>query len=104
MLITGILQKIGIKVEVNNYEMGALNNLIRTRKYEGLFFGQIVNHESDLYAFWHSSQRTDPGLNIALYSNPKVDVLLEKERLVLIINKPIENVLHGWLFRIHLLL
>lgn len=72
------LKKIGIQVEIENYEMGALNNLIRARKYQGLFFGQVVNNESDLYAFWHSSQRTDPGLNIALYSNPKVDSLLEK--------------------------
>lgn len=77
-IIAEQLQKVGIRVEIKNYEMGALNNLIRARKYEGLFFGQVVSHESDLYAFWHSSQRTDPGLNIAMYSNPRVDALLEK--------------------------
>jgi ABC-type transport system substrate-binding protein len=37
----------------------------------------MVNHESDLYLFWHSSQRADPGLNVALYNNKRVDTLLE---------------------------
>jgi len=30
--------------------------------------------------FWHSSQRLDPGLNIALYANIKADKLLEQAR------------------------
>lgn len=77
-MIAEQLKQVGIKVEIKNYDMGALNNLIRSRKYESLFFGQIVNNESDLYAFWHSSQKNDPGLNIALYSNATVDSVLEK--------------------------
>jgi len=42
-----------------------------------LFFGQVINNESDLYSFWHSSLRQDPGLNVGLYNNRKVDNLLE---------------------------
>jgi peptide/nickel transport system substrate-binding protein len=34
----------------------------------------------DLFALWHSSQRTDPGLNIAMYANVKADKLLAKAR------------------------
>ena len=34
----------------------------------------------DFFAFWHSSQRNDPGLNIAMYTNAKVDKLLEDAR------------------------
>jgi peptide/nickel transport system substrate-binding protein len=30
-----------------------------------------------LFAFWHSSQRKDPGLNVAIYTNAKVDKILE---------------------------
>ena len=72
------LAKIGAKVELRVFETGALNqNVIQPRKYDALFFGQVINHESDLFAFWHSSQRSDPGLNIALYTNAKVDKLLE---------------------------
>lgn len=78
LLIKEQLQKIGVEVDVSKvYETGQLNQLIRARSYEALFFGQIVNHESDLYSFWHSSQRTDPGLNIAMYNNKKVDTILE---------------------------
>jgi len=72
------LSKIGVKVDIQKvYEMGPLNQVIRNREYEALFFGQIINHESDLYSFWHSSQRKDPGLNISMYSSPKVDKILE---------------------------
>jgi ABC-type transport system substrate-binding protein len=63
------------------FEGGYLNqNVIRPRKYDALLFGQIVNRDLDLYAFWHSSQKNDPGLNIALYSNPKADKILENLR------------------------
>ncbi len=72
------LEQLGVLVDVKVYETGQLNQLIRARDYESLFFGQVINHESDLFSFWHSSQRTDPGLNIALYSNPSLDSLLEK--------------------------
>jgi peptide/nickel transport system substrate-binding protein len=72
------LGEIGIEVEINKYEMGALNSLIRNRNYEVLFFGQVINNESDLYAFWHSSQISDPGLNIAMYSNSRIDNILER--------------------------
>ncbi len=77
-LIKEQLAKLGAEVDISKvYETGQLNQLIRARDYEALFFGQIINHESDLYSFWHSSQRTDPGLNIAMYNNKKVDTLLE---------------------------
>lgn len=73
------LEKIGVRVNIDKvYEMGPLNQIIRNREYEALFFGQIINHESDLFSFWHSSQRKDPGLNISMYSNPKVDKILEE--------------------------
>jgi peptide/nickel transport system substrate-binding protein len=71
------LEKIGAMVDIQKvYEMGPLNQVIRNRDYEALFFGQIINHESDLYSFWHSSQAKDPGLNISMYSNVTVDKLL----------------------------
>ncbi len=72
------LEAIGAKVEVKIFEIGSLNqDVIRPRKYEALFFGQIVGNQGDLFAFWHSSQRNDPGLNIAMHTNAKVDKILE---------------------------
>jgi peptide/nickel transport system substrate-binding protein len=77
-LIKQDLATIGIKVEVKTFETGNLNqNVIRPREYDALLFGEIINNESDLFAFWHSSQRKDPGLNVAMYTNVKVDKILE---------------------------
>ena len=78
LLIEQDLRDVGMKVDIKTFEAGNLNQaVIRPRKYDALLFGQIINHESDLYAFWHSSQRKDPGLNVAMYTNVKVDKLLE---------------------------
>ncbi len=77
-LVAEDLRAIGMKVDVKTFEVGNLNQtVIRPRQYDVLLFGQIINHESDLFAFWHSSQRKDPGLNIAMYTNAKVDKILE---------------------------
>ena len=73
--------KIGIEVRTQIFEQGDLNqNVIRPRKYDALLFGEIVGRDLDLFAFWHSSQRNDPGLNVAMYTNSKVDKLLEEAR------------------------
>ena len=77
-LIKENLTTLGMKVEIKTFEKGNLNqSVIRPRKYDVLLFGQIINHESDLFAFWHSTQRKDPGLNVAMYTNVKVDKILE---------------------------
>lgn len=72
---------IGAAVTVKVYEPSDLyQNVIRTRNYDALLFGEAIGKDRDLYAFWHSSQRNAPGLNIALYANSKTDVLLENIR------------------------
>lgn len=74
-------QQLGARVDVKIFEVGDLNqNIIRPRKYDTLLFGEVLGRDLDLYPFWHSSQRNDPGLNIALYANPKTDKLLEDYR------------------------
>jgi len=74
-------EKIGAKVDVKIFESGDLNqNVIQPRKYDALLFGEVIGNDPDPYAFWHSSQRFDPGLNIALYANVTTDKLLEKAR------------------------
>ena len=80
-IIKAEFEKIGAKVDIQKvYEMGPLNQVIRDREYEALFFGQIINQESHLYSFWHSSQRKAPGLNISMYNNAKVDKILEESQ------------------------
>lgn len=77
-------EELGAEITLRVYDPGDLHqNIIRPRKYDALFFGEIIGRESDPFAFWHSSQRNDPGLNIALYTNKTVDDLLNRGRTVL---------------------
>ena len=77
-------KQLGVQADVRVFETGDLNqNVIRPRKYDALLFGEIVGFNPDPFAFWHSSQRNDPGLNIALYTNAKVDKILEGLRTTL---------------------
>lgn len=80
-ILKNIWEQMGAKVNLNIFENSDLNqNVIRKRNYEILLFGEVVGRDPDPFAFWHSSQRNDPGLNIALYANSKVDDLLESAR------------------------
>lgn len=77
-LIKQQLSIIGVEVVVKVFEIGTLNeNSIRGRDFEALLFGQVIKHDTDVFAFWHSSQKTTPGLNITGYTNKQVDALLE---------------------------
>ena len=74
-------ESIGAKVNLKIFEYGDLSqNIIKTRKYDALLFGEFIGKDLDLYAFWHSSQRNSPGLNVAMYVNSKTDKLLETAR------------------------
>lgn len=80
-LVKDAWTKLGARVGVKVFESGDLyQNIIKTRKYDALLFGIEVGKDRDLYAFWHSSQRNAPGLNVAMYTNSKVDKILEEIR------------------------
>jgi peptide/nickel transport system substrate-binding protein len=74
-------RQVGAKVTLKVYPLSELNTtVIRPRDYDAILFGEVVGREPDLYAFWHSSQRNDPGLNLSLYANAKADTLLSQAR------------------------
>jgi peptide/nickel transport system substrate-binding protein len=78
-LIAEQLSPLGFEVTVQVYDLGTLDrDLIRPRTYDALLFGHLYRHDSDAYAFWNSSQRSDPGLNIARYADTRVDQSLER--------------------------
>lgn len=54
--------------------------IIKPRNYEAILFGQVLGLILDPYPFWHSSQKRDPGLNLALYESKTADKLLEEGR------------------------
>ena len=53
---------------------------IKPRNYQMVIFGNTLNNNPDIFSFWHSSQRFDPGLNLSLFSDKTVDSLLESVR------------------------
>lgn len=84
-------QELGAEVELKIYETGDLNqNIIRPRRYDALLFGEVIGRDADIFPFWHSSERNDPGLNIALYANSKVDKILSDARIESDIKKRME--------------
>lgn len=56
------------------------NEVIKTRNYQMLLFGNVLKINPDLFSFWHSTERFYPGLNLSLYDNKKADSLLESIR------------------------
>lgn len=81
-LIAEDWRKLGVEVQVEQYEQsGLVESVIRTRDFQALLFGLDMNRTEDLYPFWHSSQKDDPGLNISQYTNINVDRSLEKIRI-----------------------
>jgi peptide/nickel transport system substrate-binding protein len=72
---------VGVRVDIQVYSLSEFNNtILRPRDYDAILFGEVVGRDADLFAFWHTSQRNDPGLNLALYANSKADALLSQAR------------------------
>jgi peptide/nickel transport system substrate-binding protein len=77
-------EKIGVKINLKIVEASVIQkDYIRPREYQALLFGEILGADPDPFAFWHSSQKKDPGLNLSLYQNKEVDKLLQDARQTL---------------------
>ena len=75
-------EAIGVEVQTEQFEQaGLVQSVIRPRDFQALLFGLDMSRSGDLYPFWHSSQKDDPGLNIAQYTNLTVDALLAASRI-----------------------
>jgi len=89
--IADLWREIGVDVQIEQFEQtDLLQSVIRPRDFNALLFGIDMSRVVDLYPFWHSSQREDPGLNIANYANIEVDSFLQKARTTQNIEERIE--------------
>ena len=74
-------QALGAEVEVKTFDISTLEReIIKPRNYQALLFGEVLGTIPDPFPFWHSSQKKDPGLNLASYENKECDKLLEEAR------------------------
>ncbi|MFA5098839.1 MAG: peptide ABC transporter substrate-binding protein [Candidatus Paceibacterota bacterium] len=74
--------KIGVKLNVLTKSSEETDEIIKTRNYEMIIFGNSFTSYTnpDLSSFWYSSQKFYPGLNLSLYENKTVDNLIEISR------------------------
>ena len=80
-MISDYWQEIGLRANLKIVDKTQMQKeIIKPREYEILLYGEIVGQDPDPYPFWHSSQNRHPGLNLAIFSNKKVDQLLEEAR------------------------
>jgi peptide/nickel transport system substrate-binding protein len=72
---------LGVKTDIITAAAASMNvSVIKPREYDALLFGEVLASGADPYPFWDSSQIAN-GLNLAMYSNRRVDELLEKARV-----------------------
>ena len=74
---------IGVAINLEILPLTELQKTIKERDYDALLFGEVLALDPDPFSFWHSSQKRDPGLNLALYDNKDADKLLEDARQTL---------------------
>ncbi|RJQ35673.1 hypothetical protein C4566_00055, partial [Candidatus Parcubacteria bacterium] len=71
-------QAIGIKTELEIIAKEKIRkDVIETRNYQILVFGEVINANSGPYPFWHSSQNQNPGLNLSVLANKDIDDYLD---------------------------
>ncbi|MSU60772.1 MAG: hypothetical protein EXS52_02565, partial [Candidatus Staskawiczbacteria bacterium] len=71
---------IGVTMEINALSITDIKPIIKSRSYDALLYGEALGAEPDLYPFWYSSQKNDPGMNLSSYENKNADQLLREAR------------------------
>lgn len=73
----------GVELEIKKVNASNVGQeVIKTRDYESLLFGEVLGSIPDPLPFWHSSQKRYPGLNLSLYGSKEADNLLYDVRQV----------------------
>lgn len=73
----------GIQTNIQTVVSRQINReVLKTRNYEILLYGEILGDDPDPYPFWHSSQTNYPGLNLSMFADRNADKILEEARSV----------------------
>lgn len=82
-LIRDYLRNIGIEVDLKIMPLGELQQTqLKNKDYNAILIGESYTASADPYVFWHGTATKDPGLNLSLYSNKKVNKILEDMRQI----------------------
>lgn len=73
---------LGIKIDITSVGRDQLEQTyMRPRNFQMLLYGINVGADPDVYAYWHSSQASDPGVNLSQYDSADADRSLEAGRI-----------------------
>ena len=84
VLIRDYLKNIGLEADLKIVSLSELQqNYLRTKNYNAILIGESYTSSIDPYVFWHGAAIKDPGLNLSLYNNKKVNKILEASRQII---------------------
>lgn len=85
-------EKAGAKINVEKLSISEIQqNRIRPREYQALLYGQVLGGDPDLWSFWHSNEKKDPGMNLAFFGTSETDRLIEDGRMEFDLEKRAEK-------------
>jgi len=74
---------LGVQLDVKAVSLTELQqSYLRSRHYQLLLYGENIGADPDVYPYWHSSQISDPGLNLSQYQSTTADRALEAGRIL----------------------
>jgi peptide/nickel transport system substrate-binding protein len=79
-------REVGVAVDIKVFDIAditqnAVQNILQTRNFDVLVHQYTIGSDPDVYAYWHSSQASEQGLNFSNYSNVVSDDALSSARL-----------------------
>ena len=75
--------ELGVQLDVKAVTLKDLQqSYLRSRHYQLLLYGENIGADADVYPYWHSSQISDPGLNLSQYQSKAADRALEAGRIL----------------------
>lgn len=85
-ILSGQWRSLGIVINTkvidpNDVNQGFAQNILQPRNYDVLLYQLNIGADPDVYAYWHSSQATPQGFNLANYSDVISDDALSSARV-----------------------
>jgi peptide/nickel transport system substrate-binding protein len=74
-------QELNLKIKLISISPEKIEEVIKSRNFQIFLYGVLLQRDFNPYFFWHSSQKTFPGLNLTNFSHRRADELLEKAYL-----------------------
>ena len=73
-------KSIGVELKIEAVNEDEFKQQLQAKKYDMVLAGQGLGYNFDTYAYWHSSQTTDTGLNLSNYKSFAANQLIEEIR------------------------